>query len=134
MHLTRNGWNMIPKDRTLFDTEDIAHNVCMAFKQTDKDDSHIYSYEKVHNFKYLKDYEVYTPGTHITQYMLPEVVQRFVVNFQKSVSQCERWYDIYWRLQNPDMNLAFVWADTPEGYEYWNAVDNELREMMQNRG
>ena len=125
-YLTANGWRgNIPDSEKLLYPEEEAVAVAQALSYLEED-SHVYGFEEVHTFKYLREDAVYSPTRHCTEYMLPEVALEFARNYKDDIIEATL-DGILFSLEYATLASAFDWSTSPEGSEYWESVAAELK-------
>lgn len=128
-YITSEGWSTCShnEEKTLF-TEDEA-NVVLNTLSCIMQGSDISS-EQVSRFKYLKDDAVYSPKKHYTEYLKPEVAEKFATNVQ-DVMGLNSTNDTLNMFKYQCLSFAFDWENTPEGEDYWLGVSKELDKLKE---
>ena len=127
-YLTFNGWRGQIKDsEKLLYPEEEAVAVAQALSYLEED-GHVYGFEEVSVFKYLREDAVYSPERHCTEYMKPEVAMKFAKNYKDEISETSL-DGVLFSLEYATLASAFSWESTPEGYAYWEGVAKELKSL-----
>lgn len=114
------------EEEAILFTEEQAKAVCETLQGEVNDTTEAYFYDECKKSYQFVDTNVkYEPSKKEWEYLKPEIMTKFIMNIKNL-----RGEGFLERLTAGYIAGGFAWSESPEGVQYWNGVEREVRRYI----